>query len=49
MNERESTQILNSGGIKFNNEEVKILRDLMVSLATIEYDQWRENKQDSKE
>lgn len=35
-------QILNSGEETFTLEEVKLIRDLLMSLATIEYDQYKE-------
>lgn len=42
INEKECTQILNSGEEKFTNEEVKMIRDFLISLATIEYDQYKQ-------
>ncbi len=44
INEKECTQILNSGEEKFTNEEVKMIRDFLISLATIEYDQYKQEK-----
>lgn len=42
ISEKECTQILNSGEEKYTNEEVKLIRDFLVMLATIEYDQFKE-------
>lgn len=42
INEKECAQILNSGEERYTNEEIKLIRDLLVSLATIEYDQYKE-------
>ncbi len=42
ISEKECMQILNSGEETFTMEEVKLIRDLLVSLATIEYDQYKE-------
>jgi len=36
--ENESFQILNNGVFKYSKEQVKIIRDLIISLATIEYE-----------
>jgi len=43
ISEQECMKILNNGDVRFNIEEVKLIRDLLVSLATIEYEQHREN------
>lgn len=43
----ECTKILNSGDVKFVAEEVKQIRDLMIALAVIEYEEF--SKQKSKE
>ena len=43
ISEQECMRILNSGDVRFNIEEVRLIRDLLVSLATIEYEQYREN------
>lgn len=45
LNEKECTQILNDGDEKFNIEEVKLIRELLTTLVTIEYDYY---KQESK-
>ena len=42
ISEKECMQILNSAEETFTMEEVKLIRDLLVSLATIEYDQFKE-------
>ena len=42
INEKECMQILNSGEETFTLEEVKLIRDFLVMLATIEYDQFKE-------
>ena len=34
----ESTKILNQGKKKFNKDEVKVIRDFVIKLATIEYE-----------
>jgi hypothetical protein len=43
INEQECTIILNEGDVKFNKEEVKIIRDLLISLATIEYEFYKQS------
>ena len=43
LNEVESIKILNEGEIKFKIEDIKILREFFTSLATIEYEQQKEN------
>ena len=43
MNEQECMRILNGGFFKFNMEEVRLIRDLLTTLATIEYEQFKEN------
>jgi hypothetical protein len=48
ISEKECTQILNSGEEKYTNEEVKLIRDLLISLATIENDQYKQNLNKSK-
>lgn len=42
INEKDCMQILNSGEETFTLEEVRMIRDLLLSLATIEYDQYKE-------
>jgi hypothetical protein len=41
INEKECMKILNEGKVKFSKDEVKIIRDFIVQLATIEYEQYR--------
>ena len=43
INEKECTKILNEGQVKFTKEEVKLIRDFLIQLATIEYDQYKTN------
>lgn len=40
INEQECTKILNEGNVKFNKDEVKLIRDFLVALATIEYENY---------
>ena len=42
INEQESTKILNSGEVKYTNDEVKLIRDFMVAMATIEYENYKQ-------
>jgi hypothetical protein len=42
ISEKECTQILNTGEEKYTNEEVKLIRDFLISLATIENDQYKQ-------
>ena len=42
INETESMSILNSEGTIFKKDEMRLIRDLLVTLATIEYES-REN------
>ena len=44
LSEQECTRILNSGDIKYTKDEMIIVRGLLVSLAKIEYDVYREQK-----
>jgi len=44
ISEQECMKILNSGEVKFNLEEIRTIRDLLTSLATIEYEEYKENK-----
>jgi hypothetical protein len=41
INEKECTKILNDGQVKFNKDEVKQIRDLLIQLATIEFEQYK--------
>lgn len=43
INEKECTKILNEGEFKFNNEEVKLIREFLIQLATIEFEQFKSN------
>jgi hypothetical protein len=43
INEKECTKILNSGQMKFSKDEVKLVRDLTIQLATIQYENFNEN------
>ncbi|WP_340111030.1 hypothetical protein [Maribellus mangrovi] len=43
INEKECTKILNGGTVKFSKDEVKMIRDLLIQLATIEYEEYKEN------
>lgn len=38
INENESMSILNSEGTIFNKDDMRLIRDLLVTLATIEYE-----------
>lgn len=42
MNELECFKILNDGDVKYNMDEVRIIRDLLTALATIEYNEFKE-------
>ena len=44
ISEHEATKILNDGPVKFSAEEVKQIKDLMVALATIEYEDFQRRK-----
>ena len=44
LSEQECTKILNLGEIKYNKDEVKQIRDLIISLATIEYEEFTNKK-----
>ena len=48
FSESECMKILNQGEVKYNIEEVRSIRDLLVSLATIEFDQFNESKRIDK-
>ncbi len=52
ISEQECTKILNAGEVKYSAEEVRQIRELMVSLATIEYEDYirlksKQNKNES--
>lgn len=38
INETESMSVLNSDGTIFKKDEMRLIRDLLVTLATIEYE-----------
>ena len=42
--EQECTKILNAGEVKYSAEEVRQISDLMVDLATIEYEDFVKQK-----
>ncbi len=42
ISEQECIQILNQGEIKYSKEEVKLIRELLISLATIEYEEYKQ-------
>ena len=44
MSEQECTKILNAGEVKHSAEEVRQIRELLVSLATIEYEDFVKQK-----
>jgi len=44
ISEQECTKILNLGEIKYNKDEVKQIRDLIITLATIEYEEFNNKK-----
>ena len=48
INEKECMQTLNQGQVKFTKDEVKLIRDLLIQLATIEYDQYKTNLKTSE-
>ena len=41
INEKECTKILNAGKDKFTKDEVKLIREFLIQLATIEYEQYK--------
>ena len=43
INEKECIKILNDGDVKFNLDEAKQIRELLIQLATIEFEQYKEN------
>jgi hypothetical protein len=49
--EHEATKILNDGPVKYTAEEVRQIRDLLVALATIEYEDFQrwKTKNDERE
>ena len=44
INEKECTRILNQGEEKFTKEEVKLIREFLFQLATIQYEHYNENR-----
>lgn len=49
ISEQEAMKILNAGEQKYSAEEVKQIRELMVALATIEYEDFQKRKSKNKE
>lgn len=41
LSEQECIKILNDGDVKFSKEEMQHIRDLLTSLAAIEYEQFK--------
>lgn len=44
VNEQESTRILNEGEFKFTHEEMLLIRELITTLAQIEFDSYKQNQ-----
>jgi hypothetical protein len=44
INEQECTKILNEGEFKFTHEEMLIIRELITTLAHIEFDNYKQNQ-----
>jgi hypothetical protein len=44
LSEQECVKILNDGDVRFNKEEVKQIRELVLALATIEYESSKKKK-----
>jgi hypothetical protein len=42
INEKECIKILNEGEVKYSLEEAKQIRDLLIQLAIIEFEQYKE-------
>jgi hypothetical protein len=49
ISEQECTKILNAGEVKYSAEEVRQIRELMISLATIEYEDFQRRKSKNNE
>lgn len=47
VNEQESTKILNEGEYKFTHEEMLLIRELITTLAQIEFDSYKLKKSES--
>lgn len=47
VNEQESTRILNEGKYKFTHEEMLLIRELITTLAQIEFDSYKEKQSKS--
>lgn len=45
INEQECTKILNAGERKYSAEEVKQIRELLTALAIIEYEDYKNRKE----
>jgi hypothetical protein len=44
ISEQECLKILNQGEVKYSKEEAKIIRDFLITLATIEYEDFKSKK-----
>ena len=44
INEQECSKILNDEGCRITKDDIKILRDLMVAFAQIEYDNFKKGE-----
>ena len=42
ISEQECIQIINEGEVKFTKDEIKLIREFIISLATIEYEQQKQ-------
>ena len=47
VNEQECTKILNEGEYKFTHEEMLLIRELITTLAQIEFDTYKQNQNKS--
>ena len=43
INEQECTKILNEGEFKFTHEEMLLIRELITTLALIEFERYKQN------
>jgi hypothetical protein len=44
INEQDSTKILNEGEFKFTHEEMLLIRELITTLALIEFESYKQNQ-----
>jgi hypothetical protein len=44
LNEQECTKILNEGEYKFTHEEMLLIRELITTLALIEFESYKQNQ-----